>query len=110
MKEFGIKIHSALVIDINPDSKVKNAMNEINANKRLRIAAHEKAEADKIIVVKQAEGEAESKFLQGQGSLFLFLFLFLFLIKQDLFFTSPILCVGNQHTQDDIKKSCSFFV
>lgn len=35
-------------------------MNEINANRRLRIASQEKAEADKIVTVKKAEAEAES--------------------------------------------------
>eukprot|EP00798_Chlamydomonas_sp_ICE-L_P031336 gene31336-6486_t len=61
------KIIAALVNDIEPDSKVKNAMNEINAARRLRVAALEKAEAGKVMVVKAAEAEAESKFLQGQG-------------------------------------------
>merc|ERR1712137_1432395 len=42
-------------------------MNQINANKRLRVAAYEKAEADKVVLVKTAEAEAEAKFLQGQG-------------------------------------------
>lgn len=67
MEEFGFCIHSVLVTDINPDSKVKMAMNEINAAKRLREAATDKAEAQKIMQVKAAEAEAESKFLQGQG-------------------------------------------
>lgn len=33
----------------------------------MRIAAQEKAEAEKIMLVKNAEAEAESKFLAGQG-------------------------------------------
>merc|ERR1712070_142227 len=53
--------------DLRPDDKVRNAMNEIDANRRLRVAAAEKAEADKVLKVKAAEAEAESKFLQGQG-------------------------------------------
>ena len=57
----------ALVTDIDPDAKVKISMNEINAAQRLREAAIQQAEADKIRVVKAAEGEAESKALQGQG-------------------------------------------
>ena len=65
--EFGYKIHQALVTDITPDSKVKDAMNEINASKRMRQAATEKAEAEKLLIVKRAEAEAESMFLQGQG-------------------------------------------
>lgn len=67
MDNFGYGIVKALVTDIDPDSKVKMSMNEINAAQRLREAAIQQAEADKIRVVKAAEGEAESKALQGQG-------------------------------------------
>ena len=67
MSEFGVRIHQCLVTDISPDAKVKFAMNEINASRRLRQAAAEKAEAEKLLIVKQAEAEAESMFLQGQG-------------------------------------------
>ena len=59
MCEYGFRIRDALVVDINPNQAVKNAMNEINANQRLRIAAQEKAEADKIMAVKRAEADAE---------------------------------------------------
>merc|ERR1719198_229222 len=38
MEEYGYLIENALVTDINPDAKVKHAMNEINANKRLKEA------------------------------------------------------------------------
>ncbi|OQU91678.1 hypothetical protein SORBI_3001G227601 [Sorghum bicolor] len=34
---------------------------------RLRVAANEKAEAEKIIQIKRAEGEAEAKYLSGLG-------------------------------------------
>jgi regulator of protease activity HflC (stomatin/prohibitin superfamily) len=67
MSEIGYIIKEALVTDIEVDSRVKNAMNEINAAQRLRMAAVEKAEAEKITAVKQAEAEAESKHLQGLG-------------------------------------------
>ncbi|HEX8182443.1 MAG TPA: SPFH domain-containing protein [Candidatus Saccharimonadales bacterium] len=67
MDAFGYGIIKALVTDIEPDAKVKASMNEINAAQRLREAAIQQAEADKIRVVKAAEGEAESKALQGQG-------------------------------------------
>lgn len=67
MDDFGYGIVKALVTDIDPDAKVKASMNEINAAQRLREAAVQQAEADKIRVVKAAEGEAESKALQGQG-------------------------------------------
>ena len=67
MDDFGYSITTALVTDINPDQKVKFAMNEINAQSRLRVAATEKGEADKILKVKNAEAESESKKLQGEG-------------------------------------------
>lgn len=34
---------------------------------RMRVAANEKAEAEKILQIKRAEGEAESKYLSGLG-------------------------------------------
>jgi regulator of protease activity HflC (stomatin/prohibitin superfamily) len=67
MDDFGYIILKAPVTDVDPDEKVKVAMNEINASKRLKEAAKEKAEAEKIKVVKAAEAEAESKRLQGEG-------------------------------------------
>ena len=67
MGEFGYDIIKALVTDIDPDKKVKSAMNEINEAQRLRLAATERGEAEKIIKVKFAEAEAESHILQGQG-------------------------------------------
>ena len=42
-------------------------MKDINAAARLRVAAAERAEADKVQQVKRAEGEAESKYLAGVG-------------------------------------------
>jgi len=67
MQQFGYAILKALVTDINPDEKVKQAMNEINAAQRTCVAATQKGEAEKILRIKQAEGEAESMRLQGQG-------------------------------------------
>ena len=67
MDDFGYAIMKALVVDIEPDLKVKEAMNEINAAQRLRVAASEKGEADRILKVKAAEAEAQSKALQGKG-------------------------------------------
>ena len=67
MREYGFNIIKALVTDIDPDAKVKHAMNEINAAKRMKEAAKEYAEAEKIKVVAAAQAEAESKKLQGEG-------------------------------------------
>ncbi len=67
MEGFGYGILKALVTDIDPDAKVKESMNEINAAQRMRVAATERGEADRILKVKAAEGEAQSKALQGRG-------------------------------------------
>jgi len=67
MAEYGFQIHKALVVDLVPDHDVAQAMNEINKQKRLREAALMAAEADKIRVVKAAEGAADAAQLQGEG-------------------------------------------
>jgi regulator of protease activity HflC (stomatin/prohibitin superfamily) len=67
MAGFGYEIVNVLVTDIVPDDKVKAAMNDINAAQREQVAATARGEAEKILVVKRAEAEAESKALQGQG-------------------------------------------
>jgi regulator of protease activity HflC (stomatin/prohibitin superfamily) len=67
MSEFGYNILKALVTDIVPDAKVKSAMNDINAAQREQTAAQARGEAEKILKVKQAEAEAQSKALQGEG-------------------------------------------
>jgi regulator of protease activity HflC (stomatin/prohibitin superfamily) len=67
MATFGFEIVNVLVTDIVPDAKVKSAMNDINAAQREQVAANARGEAEKILVVKRAEAEAESKALQGQG-------------------------------------------
>jgi regulator of protease activity HflC (stomatin/prohibitin superfamily) len=67
MAGFGYEIVNVLVTDIVPDAKGKLAMNDINAAQREQVAAAARGEAEKILVVKKAEAEAESKALQGQG-------------------------------------------
>lgn len=78
MQSFGFFIHNVLVIDIEPAKVVKDAMNEKDANRRLREAAVDKGEAEKTLTTKKAEADAnavilaaqadaESKFLAGQG-------------------------------------------
>jgi regulator of protease activity HflC (stomatin/prohibitin superfamily) len=67
MSEFGYNILKALVTDMVPDAKVKAAMNDINAAQREQTAAQARGEAEKILKVKQAEAEAQSKALQGEG-------------------------------------------
>ena len=67
MKEYGYCIVKVLISDIVPDLKVKAAMNDINAAQREREATVSRAETNKLLLVKQAEAEAESKRLQGEG-------------------------------------------
>jgi len=67
MKDYGYSIVNTLVTDLAPDSRVKASMNEINAAKRLKEAASHQAEADKVRLVKNAEAEAEARYLSGLG-------------------------------------------
>jgi regulator of protease activity HflC (stomatin/prohibitin superfamily) len=52
MKIYGFEIPNALVTDVNPADNVKAAMNEIQTQQRLQVAAAAKGEANKILVVK----------------------------------------------------------
>ena len=61
------KILQTLITDLDPDQRVKNAMNEINSSKRLKFAVAERAEGDKILQVKSAEAGAEALYLSGVG-------------------------------------------
>jgi regulator of protease activity HflC (stomatin/prohibitin superfamily) len=67
MTGYGYQILQALITDLDPDQRVKNAMNEINSSKRLKFAVVEQAEGAKILQVKAAEAEAEAKYLSGVG-------------------------------------------
>jgi len=67
MNNYGVIILNALVTDLSPDVKVRDAMNEINASKRLKESAYQRAEGEKILKVKKAEAEAESMYLSGVG-------------------------------------------
>jgi regulator of protease activity HflC (stomatin/prohibitin superfamily) len=67
MKNFGWEVMGALVTDVDPAENVKAAMNEIQAQTRLQVAAQAMGEANKVLTVKNAEAEAESKRLQGEG-------------------------------------------
>jgi len=68
MSNYGFSIHQALITDIDPDAKVKEAMNRINAAKRDKEAAEYEGEAMRVRMVAAAKAEAESKKLQGEGT------------------------------------------
>lgn len=67
MESYGYDICSALITEITPVRTVRDAMNAIQLNQRLRAAAVDEAEGNKIRVVRAAEAEAEAKRLSGVG-------------------------------------------
>lgn len=67
MGDYGYSIEHILMVDIIPDASVRRAMNEINAAQRLQLASVYKGEAEKVLLVKKAEAEAEAKYLGGVG-------------------------------------------
>ena len=67
MNEHGYLIENALIAKIEPDSHVKDSMNEVEASKRMRQAAPHKAQSIRIEKVKEAEARAEKFHLDGVG-------------------------------------------
>ena len=67
LQYYAYSLVRSLVNDMQPDAGVADAMNEINRQQRLRVAAEHEGEAKMIIVVKEAEADAESKRLSGEG-------------------------------------------
>jgi regulator of protease activity HflC (stomatin/prohibitin superfamily) len=67
MHLYGFEIVRALVNDVVPPAEVRNAMNAVNTQQRLMSAASAEGEKNKILTIKNAEAEAESKRLQGVG-------------------------------------------
>jgi regulator of protease activity HflC (stomatin/prohibitin superfamily) len=67
MAEYGYEIVKALITNIEPDQRVKDAMNNINAARRNQEAATAQGEGDKTLRIKKAEAESESMRLHGEG-------------------------------------------
>jgi regulator of protease activity HflC (stomatin/prohibitin superfamily) len=67
MESYGYEVVKALVTNIEPDQRVKDAMNNINAAQRNQVAAAAQGDAQKTLAVKKAEGEKETMRLQGEG-------------------------------------------
>jgi len=67
LKEFGYIVDSIQVRDVKLDSTVMHAMNKVIETEKFKEAALNEAEAKKIMQVKEAEAEMESKILLGQG-------------------------------------------
>lgn len=63
----GYHIIDSLITDIDPDDRVKKAMNMINESRRKREAAKETAEAYKIETIVKSDAEAIAMELRGKG-------------------------------------------
>jgi len=66
-RNYGYEVVSSLVTRIRPSNVVMKSMNEMEASRRWKYAAHHQAEANKIQVVRQAEAQAEAAARQGVG-------------------------------------------
>ncbi len=64
---YGYQIESFQFKDINLPKEITEAMSRVVASKRLQEAAQNEAEADYIKMVKKAQAQKETRFLQGQG-------------------------------------------
>jgi len=64
---FGYIIYDVLVLDIIPDQSIRNAMNDVVATEKERIAATNRAQAEKAAKILQAEAEAKTRELEGEG-------------------------------------------
>jgi regulator of protease activity HflC (stomatin/prohibitin superfamily) len=67
MADYGYEILKALITNIEPDQRVKDAMNNINAARRNQEAATSQGEGDKTLRIKKAEAESEAMRLHGEG-------------------------------------------
>jgi len=67
LSTFGYTLDSIQVRDVKLENKVMEAMNKVVETEKFKEAAFNEAEAEKIMQVKKAEAEMESKILLGQG-------------------------------------------
>ncbi len=67
MTGYGFTLVSTLITRIGLPKEVEDSMNQINSAQRIRLAAHDLAEADRIKTVTKARAEAESMEKAGEG-------------------------------------------
>jgi len=67
MNEYGYCIQKVVINAIHPEERVRNAMNDIVASEKERLAQITRACADKERRIKNAEAEAEVSRLHGEG-------------------------------------------
>jgi len=64
---FGYIVFDVFIVDIEPNQKVKNAMNEVVASEKERLATTTRARAVRDAKILAAEGEARTRELEGEG-------------------------------------------
>lgn len=67
LSTFGFKLDSIQVRDVKLENSVMSAMNKVVETQKFKEAAYNEAEAKKIMQVKEAEAEKESKILLWEG-------------------------------------------
>lgn len=67
MLTYGYQIVNVLITEVEPAANVKQALNQVQAATLQRAAAEQQGEAQKIVMVKQAEAEKATKQLSGEG-------------------------------------------
>jgi len=67
VNNFGYIVYDVLVKDISPSLQVRNAMNDVVASEKARIAATNRAQAQKQARILAAEAEAKTRELEGEG-------------------------------------------
>jgi len=67
MNTYGYIVYDVLVKDITPSANVRAAMNDVVASEKARIAATNRAQAQKQARILAAEAEAKTRELEGAG-------------------------------------------
>jgi len=67
MNAYGYIVFDVLVKDISPSANIRAAMNDVVASEKARIAATNRAQAQKQARILAAEGEAKTRELEGAG-------------------------------------------
>ena len=67
MEKYGYNIRNTLITTVDPDPKVKQAMNQVYESEQLKVVAKNQADARYISQVRDAEADRDRKILQGQG-------------------------------------------
>jgi len=67
MNPYGYIVYDILIKDILPNAKVRDAMNDVVASEKEKIATVNRAQADKAAKILSAEAEARTRELEGEG-------------------------------------------